>query len=1186
MQTLDIKTLPLSGISLIEASAGTGKTYAIARLYLRLLLERGLDVRELLVVTFTRAAAGELRGRIREVLRETLHRSESGAEIPAGDTISELLARCENPALVRARLKAALLGMDEAAVYTIHGFCQRVLQESAVESGAPFDPTFLESEAELLPAVVEDFWRRTFYPAQAAGLARLVSTAYSGPASLHTAIRPHLARPCEILPAIPSETVSPEAYQLARAHLLRIWSDQAAAIKTLLNEDKALGRAEKSYRLDRLEAAYAAMDAYAGAEPCDYARPETHFELFFPATLEGAVSDAKRKKGAVAPRHPFFDACRDLNELCEHRLQRLLSDAIDECRADLQSRKQAQNALAFDDLIAGLLDALQGDGGDVMAETLRRRYPVALIDEFQDTDPAQYAVFNRIYSDAPDCGLYMIGDPKQAIYGFRGGDIYTYMQARRDTGPGGSHYTLDTNWRSSTRLVEAVNQVFAGAAAPFLFPGEIDFHPVKASGRADREPYTQDGQSPAPLCLWYLHKTEDNATRGKLENPVSKDKARTAIAQAVAGEIVELLTGATRIGDRPLRAGDIAILVRNRYEAADLRQALTQRGTASVFLSQESVFATEEARELQTLLAAVAEPLDAGLMRLALAGALIGMDAQDLQRLAREESEWEKRREDFQRYHRLWLRQGYMAMFQEWLADYAVPSRLLAGTAGERRLTDLLHLSELLQAESGRGMEGLLRWLADRRREPDGAAEGQQLRLESDENLVKVVTVHKSKGLEYPVVFLPGLWDGRPHAGKPPFVFHREDTRALCLELGSDALDAHHALADRERLAEELRLLYVALTRARHRCYLVFGDIGDARTGALAYLLYQTPGMEQPVREAPAHFAALDEPARRARLEKLALDSAGAIALADLPTDAHARTEKRATASQSLKARPFTGRIDTDWRIASYSALTARGRSEADYDAEPAEWVEVESRPDRWGFPRGERAGRMLHELLERLDFTQTGSDAHSEEASRVLRKYAYDEALWLLPLVRWMDEVLDTPLPCGLRLRDLPNDRRLNELEFHYPLAAKLRPETLQGILHGLGDYRPDSPTLRFEPTRGVMHGYIDLVFEHEGRYFLADYKSNHLGSTLDAYRSDPELCETMNAHRYDLQYLLYSVALHRYLGWRLGADYDYERHYGGVYYLFLRGMSPTNTGATGIYATRPPRGLIDALDRSLAGH
>jgi exodeoxyribonuclease V beta subunit len=1219
MQSLHLPTFPLHGVRLIEASAGTGKTYAISRLYLRLLLERGLDVREVLVVTFTRAATGELRGRIREVIQEALHALEGEGD--TGDEVmASALAHCDRETAKR-RLRSALANMDEAAVFTIHGFCQRVLQEHALESGAPFEAVFVESEDDLLRATVEDFWRRTFYPVEAEGLARLADAAYGGPEALKRALAPYLARELEILPIIAPETVAPAAYHAAREAMLSLWREQGAVVRGLLNESPALSRAKDSYKAERLALAYAGLDAFATLAPCDYALPEPDFELFLPATLAAAVSPAKRKKGEEAPSHPFFAACQALQTIRDGRLKRLFREALTACRADLQARKRAQGVLAFDDLIGGLRDALTSERGADLAALLRQRYPVAMIDEFQDTDPAQYAVFSRIYRDAPDGGLFMIGDPKQAIYGFRGGDIHTYLEARHDTRAAGDHYTLDTNWRSAQTLVEAVNHWFEQAQAPFLYPGEIDFHRVRAGGRADRQPLTLDGVRPAPLCLWYVTKTEENAAHGNPKNAIAMDKAKDAIAKAVAGEIVDLLreSSRARLGDAPLRAGDIAVLVRDRFEAWVIRQALRRRELASVFLSQDSVFATAEAAELQALLAAVAEPLDGRLLRIALAGALAGWTAEDLARLDRDESEWERRRLDFLRYRTLCARHGFLGMFYQWLADYSVPARLLAEPGGERRLTDLLHLAELLQAESARqgGLEGLARWLADRRRQPDGRAGDQQTRLESDENLVQIVTIHKSKGLEYPVVFLPFAWGGKPHAGEPPFVFHRAGDRAACLELGSETLATHQALADRERLAEELRLLYVALTRAQHRCYVAYGDIGEARNGAMSYLLCQETrraflsvscpsrgqkrsaaeflgvgdqgeDMSEPEAEVSLHCAAMDETARRARLDALAASSRGTIAVVDLPAvDAENATASIAEPKVKLTARAFGGRIDDGWRITSYSALTARGRSDAaaDYDAEPAPATALPAADDRYGFPRGERAGRLLHELLERLDFPGATVDLLTEEAGRVLRKYGYDEARWQSPLALWMTEVMDAPLDDGgLRLRDLPGARRLNELEFHYSLPAPLRPETLETVLRGLADYREQSPALCFEPARGVMHGYIDLVFEHNGRYYLADYKSNHLGTAAAAYRPEPDLAEAMNAHRYDLQYLLYTLALHRYLRWRLGPRYDYDACFGGVYYLFLRGMSPSEAGA-GVYFTRPEHAVIDGLDRALSG-
>ncbi|MGE0081370.1 MAG: exodeoxyribonuclease V subunit beta, partial [Thiohalomonadaceae bacterium] len=883
MRPLDPLTLPCHGVRLIEASAGTGKTYTVATLYLRLLLEQQRSVRDILVVTFTVAATEELRDRIRARMREAIH------VLNGGDTRDALLRALvdaqSDPAAAARRLADELTCIDEAAIFTIHGFCQRMLQEHAFESGAPFELELMADDRELRHEVVQDFWRRTFYQGSA-GLARLAWETWGTPAALYDAIKPHLARPdLRILPETPEGECDSAAWRALHAKAAATWAEHGAAIADELRTSKALSRDKsKGYAADRLDAAIAALDAHFAGEAEDYVLPQD-FRLFTRAHIDGAVLATSRKKGLPPPDHPFFDQCEELLRLRAARIMQLTAEALRFCRAELARRKAERGLVSFDDLLTRLAEALHGAGGDALARHIARRFPAAMIDEFQDTDPQQARIFSRIYAGREDCALFMIGDPKQAIYSFRGADVFTYIDAKRATDAESDRFTLHTNWRSCTPLVQAVNALFEPHSAPFIFAEDIGFHPVEAAGEADKKPLRIDGASPAPLRAWFVPGERARLNKGRIPGNWSAEH----LARACAVEISRLLAlgaeGRARIGDAPLAPRDIAVLVRTHREAQHVQAALREAGIPAVCQVRDSVFASEEAQELLRIMLAVAEPTDERRLRAALGTTLAGLTAADIDALVRDELRWENTLEQVQALHERWLARGFMPMLRRLLQLWDVAPRLLSLPDGERRMTNLLQLGDLIQnaAHEHAGMENLLRWYADQCGEPNGDSEEQQLRLESDEALVKIVTIHKSKGLEYAVVFLPYLWSTRKVNEKGAVLCH-DDARRPVLDLGSPQWDEHWRRAERERLAEDLRLLYVALTRARHLCYFTWGRFAGAKRSALAWLLHGD-GMAPDTDTFAAHMKALEDDALRRALTDWAARAPGCMTVEDLPPE-------------------------------------------------------------------------------------------------------------------------------------------------------------------------------------------------------------------------------------------------------------------------------------------------------------
>lgn len=1203
MQRLDPLAIPLTGLGLIEASAGTGKTYTIATLYLRLLLELGLEVDRILVVTYTKAATEELRERIRTRVAQALDWLRSGDPVRQrgqDPVLAELLARLPDPELAQSQLTDALTRMDEAAIHTIHAFCQRTLQEQAFESGAAFESEFITDEKALRRTAVQDVWRAR------------VSLAAKDEAAW---IRQHWRDPQtllqELAPTLPLDDLrlTPEVDDRALADARRalddcfdrlraLWTAEKSAISALLQESPALNR--KSYNKNIVARALSAAGQVATAD-----RPPSELPKDFTRLTNGELSKAT-KSGSAPPSHAFFDLCSDYAERLPAydglRVAHFLACAREQVRAHLERRKQDECILYFDDLLRRLDRALQGEGAEALASVMRARHPVALIDEFQDTDPQQYRIFRRVYQvrSEPGCALFLIGDPKQAIYAFRGADIFTYMQARADAARAGNQFTLGVNWRSGTRLVQALNALFGGAERPFIYEPQIQYLAVDPSPSADTETLTLDGQEPAPLQFWQIRLSADNQTK-KPPGYIRREKAQESAALACAERIAELLNGAdagrVTLGDRPVLPKDIAILVRTHREGDLVQQSLRARGVRSVSLSQDSVFTSEDADELATLLAALAEHNDEGLLRAALATSLIGSSAAELDRLSADELAWERLLARFQLYRERWLERGFMVAFQSILVEEGIAPRLLRRPDGERRLTNLLQLAELLQVASREhpGIDGLLRWFADQRAE-DAQDEERQLRLESDEGLVKVVTMHKSKGLEYPLVFIPFPWSFyQPRKERSLARYHDLNDLGACLDLGSTELEAHRRLERTESLAERLRLFYVAVTRAAKLCVLCWGRIKGVEDSAMAYLLHPKPDSETP----GSRMATLSETEILADLQSVAARAPGCIEVRELPEPSGVVWSGTAAPAGDLTAAVFSGRIDTRWRVSSYSSLIRGEESERpDYDALPTriEHLEISEEtpsetPDPlFDLPSGTRTGRLLHALFEQLDFHQASGEYLEQQVTDLLARYdqlrgsgdpaAESDGDWTPTLVRLVTNVLDTELDraSGLRLRDIGPADRLTELEFHFPLSD-LDPAGLRALLGRFADYRHTASGLTFEPLRGLMRGFIDLCVRRDGRYYILDYKSNRLGGRLSDYGADGMRRE-VRRHRYDLQYLIYSLALHRFLGQRL-PGYDYARHFGGVFYLFLRGLRPEIGPDLGVWHARPPLELIQGLDR-----
>lgn len=1164
-QTLDPLALPLFGERLIEASAGTGKTFTIGALYLRLLLGLGqasafprpLTVEEILVVTFTEAATEELRGRIRSnihTLRIACVRGHSDDPLMAS-----LLAQIGDHADAAAQLLAAERQMDEAAIYTIHGFCQRMLTHNAFESGILFEQTLVQDELPLRRQACADFWRRHCYPLPLA-IARVVSQEWSGPEALLADLAGflHGEAPALRQPPPADETVLMRHAQIvARIDAVKShWQTAAGEIEALI---VASGVDKRSYSARYLPNWLSKVSEWAGQETQDYQLPK-ELEKFRQSVLLD-----KTKKGEV-PRHALFTAIDALFDEPLTLRDLIMARALSEIRSSIQQEKRQRAELGFDDLLSRLDAALQGRGGAALAQAIRQRYPVAMIDEFQDTDPQQYRIFQTLYVGRPECGLLLIGDPKQAIYAFRGADIFTYMRARSEVS---AHYTLETNWRSSPAMVGSVNRLFTRQENPFIF-SQIPFINVAAAAKNHGLGFELDAR-PQPAMQFWLQQGE-----GVGISDYQQTMARLCAAQIrdwlSAGQAGQawLVNGDER---RAVQASDITILVRSRAEAALVRDALSQLAIPSVYLSnRDSVFDTPEAKDLLWLLQAVLAPEQERTLRSAMATGLLGLDAPALDVLNRDERAWDALVNEFDRYRTHWLARGVLPMLREIMKQRHLAENLLASLGGERRLTDVLHLGELLQEAAAQldSEHALVRWLAQQIAQPNRQSDNQQLRLESDRHLVQVITIHKSKGLEYPLVWLPFIGNFRL---QQQVLYHDRSNFQALLDLNAD--EDSKKWAEEERLAEDLRLLYVALTRSVYHC-----SIG------IAPLIH---GNRKKQGETDLHHSALgylvqagnagDAVYLQTCLQQLAGDGI-AFSLVEAP-DEQAWQPQQDVAVE-LAAKRFSRRVQDNWRVTSYTGLQQHSaglmqellpRLDIDAAGEQAQQAEPALTPHT--FPRGAAPGTFLHSLFETLDFSQPLDESWLQEQ---LQQNGIDEQ-WLPMLAQWMQALLNTPLnDAGVALAELAPQHKQAELQFYLPISRMLQAHDLDALAKRHDPLSANCPPLDFQQVQGMLKGFIDLVFCWQGKFYLLDYKSNWLGESSAAY-TRPAMEQAMAEHRYDLQYQLYTLALHRYLRHRL-PGYSYPRHFGGVIYLFLRGVDAEHPG-NGIFTCRPAQELVEGMDR-----
>jgi exodeoxyribonuclease V beta subunit len=1253
----DVFNVELSGSTLVEASAGTGKTWSSTALYLRMVVEQTLLPKNILVVTFTKAATAELAGRVRERLQGMLNYLQSGSSSRDEDFYSAMLTKWQTESIdknmIVERLQSAISHFDEAAIYTIHSFCQRLLNDFAFEAGAKFDLKPLSDDSEYVTSVAQDYWRQKMdiLTEEDKPFVQWLIEKKQSPNALLKSISKHKEKPyLELFHAVDPEIgieensalvasleepqqLTAETVAELHANLVRFWNESSEQITDCFDGILASGNVKRtSYNPDKRDSYFDSLNRLLTSDPFRWtnASQRNAGDKFYQSKLNAAV-----RKGATIPQHDFFIALDNFaigyksfqvadkkykqansqlsnnrDALYKYRLAILLEGMLEYININLPKEKQSKSLLSFNDILLNVYNALDGEQGDNFAAAVSSQFSAAIIDEFQDTDPLQSLIFRRLFADQGTI-LFLVGDPKQAIYSFRGADIYAYYQAAKETS---KQLTLRTNFRSTPALVDSVNALFK-TTHPAFMTSDIHYDWVNAKSSAK---LSIEGDTDASLTF-SMPVPED----GKYFN---RDNADPWAVGYTAQKIAELLDKSNRgeavivnsEGSRAIKPGDFAVLVSSHNDALKVKSALDALGIPSVRQSQEKVTDSIAALTMLRLIQAVAEPSNESRIVELLADPLLAMDAAEIVSLKENDTQWDNVLEDFWILQTCWIEQGFSRMFRQWLNGVGflnrnVASRLLKFAEGERNLTDLLHLAEIIQTRSGQqgGIQSLISWLQYAITN-DSSEEEWQVRLESDSGRVKISTIHASKGLEYNIVFCPFLWAGRG-ANSDAVVAAHSGTQPI-VDFGSEHFDEHQQLATQEALMEQLRLLYVALTRPVHRCYVFWPYQKLAGTSALAWLLYGTDEMaasDDPVK-------ALKNKVTRLSFEDFSQAVKGFVDDAKTRNDTdqinfadivchqlNERPSKNAikmdeAEQRSLVAAPqFKRSLYPSWWQTSFSGLTQGQHVEVsrmlelpercdDVVVDQNEQTESDDVFTIFNLPRGAHTGNGLHAIFEFWNFSRHDQQALDELILSQLDAYdigkVEDRTQWCSVVAECVTHTLNTPLDGkNLRLNQLPVEQRQPEMEFLLSTNG-----SLDRIVAVLSNPRFGLPKVFVEASQqldskqlnGFLVGFIDLTFQDDdGRFHVLDWKSNYLGDSFDHYRVEFQENAMAGSHYY-LQALIYLVALHRYLKQQL-VDYDPEQHFGSAWYLFVRGINgePNN----GIYNLSPSIELIEALDKAL---
>lgn len=1166
IKELNIFDVPLSGVSLVEAGAGTGKTYSIASLYIRALIEKKLSPKNILVLTYTEAATAELKSRLRNRIKESITALE-GNQTEDG-FLEKLSSKYDKTATTI--LKEALLDFEEAQISTIHGFCQRLLKEYSVEFGVSSEFEIIPDDSDLIQDKIDQFWRAFLVEKEGdfeQSVQKFIVDLGYHPDKLLPFVKEALRKNyATLVPEAPDQRYFEGIYEEVERVFFGLrdtFSREESKIQEIL-ESGVLNKTTYNKNA-RVTLKNISKWVRSGIIPLV---PSYRLELFGSSIYQKATRGNTIPDLAVTKWIDDYLVLADNFKLLEvHFLNKAIREIIEE----ITIYKSKRDLLSYDDLLL-TVEREMAKANSGLIKSLRKKYPIAFIDEFQDTDPVQYSIFKSLYLYNGNSGtsLFMIGDPKQAIYSFRGADIYTYLQAKKDANSE-QIYSLTQNFRSSKPMMNLVNKVFSFVQDSFVIDG-LDFEKAKFPDKKKGSEHVLTKYGKPVEALQFIRA----ASGSKKVIAV-----RESIQKCVAKEIASLLNEPYMIDGKRVVQGNIAILVRTHKQASSVQVELRSIGIKSVIRSKESIYASIEALDLLQILNALVNIGFDDAIRSALASQLIGYNAVAIQDLLNNDAKWNDVVQKFQKATRTWQKEGFLQAINQLLNEFDVKLNLAKFFDAERRITNLNHLIELLSKVDRNNVStpnSIFRYLSKKIRSVGSVPDEELIRLESDEKLVQIVTMHSSKGLEYDIVFCPYLWEDIDVRNPAIFSFHKDSNSYLDIgSNGSERLSNRLKLAKAD-FSERIRLTYVSLTRAKSACFVFIPEEVESTMSPVFGL----------IRGHQEVFSRLEGKIRKTKGKErefsTLMDEIGSFSKKN-SIEYRKGTELDIEIDEAEDSRPATFEIKNFSRenlsdfskMVSFSSLVSGKEPPYSHELEGYDFDEIDNKETGlisdelsvFNFPRGARAGNLLHNIFENVSFDNQESYQKVVEAE--LNRFGFDTK-WQPIIEEWLTASLEHPvLDSGLNLAQLSGTQTLKELEFYFPVL-NITVNSINRILGKTSSIQDDRHSID-----GFMKGFIDLIFEYEEKYYILDYKSNYLGNNSSEYDYSAML-SSIESSNYDIQYHIYTVALHRFLEFRK-SDYYYDNHFGGVIYLFLRGLDIKHT-SRGVFFDRPSLEKVLELD------
>ena len=1088
-KNFDVLTVELEGSNLIEASAGTGKTYSIAILALRMIVEKEIPIEKILMVTFTKAAVAELESRIREFVR-LAYKFASGKEID-DDTIKEAIG-IPNETKIKL-LSKAVQSMDNLSVMTIHSFCQKTIDEFTFETNQSFNYEIVQDDSFLLQELALAFRRER------------VNTIddYSWFKKTNASLK--FDKLTEILKKYLEEKT-----------FLDVDLSKKLDIKKVIDESNKAYVA-LSEQIDNDFVKIQTTKIHGGSR---LAKNRQNPTQFLPVFIQECLSSEKK----YIPKFDFLYEPYGKNyaDSLAKVEDSFYTNFIVSAKEAVVIRKKKKGYISYNDQIRNIHRALQNN---MFKQNLEKKYDAVFIDEFQDTDKYQYEIFSSVFSETSI--VFYIGDPKQSIYGWRSADLDTYKLAKNNVGE--SIFSMNKNYRSTNKVINALNSLLNSDEEFNMFlDDEIVYHNV-INGAVDLGIMSDQNKEVSPITLWEFDENDDETNY-----------------KAVAQEVFRLLTEDVKINNSKITPKDIGILVRGKKEGDEIKKALAVLNIPAVNRDGAKVLKSGESDMIKYLLKAVLSP-NRGDINRALYSSFFGFTSDYLKII-----DEEKHIDIFIGLRKTINTEGIYNMISSFLDIYGVRTHCMKDILGQRVLTNIGQIAEILhkiEKQLRYTPEELLIWME---RSSDDANEEFEQRVESDDEAVQISTIHKAKGLEFNIVFAPclSMIPKKRFLSVGNVVEFKKDGEYL-FTLNYPALSKEDKnISESQKEQENRRLIYVALTRAVYKCYI-----------SLVPKRYRKNMVPSSLSMVTEHYNNDSKLIEKIKLDKAALPFIKGHYKMD-------NNENEFTAREKPDIE-----IKNTFGIHSYSGLSKT------HQTVPFEKIELGDKDnyDQFIFQdlaRGADAGVALHSIFELLDFNNQSSwNGTLQKTSKYYSNIIKKESLHLFEQL--VHHVMHAEIICKNEkfiLSNLTNEQKIPELEFYFSMDNVNKNE-LNKILGEEADLEGEND------IEGLMHGFIDLFFEYNGRYYILDWKSNFLGNNLVDYNTKG-LSDSMKGNNYTLQSYIYTIAVSRFLNERL-PKFDYDRDFGGVIYMFLRGVR--SDGATGIYYNKPPLDKIISIENML---